>query len=378
MPPVTIDLSDPTLNHSDCAEQGPVHRWTSPNGQSGWIVVGWPQARAALTNSALTKTPAAMAGRRPSTGWKEAITAPMLSHMLAHDGPEHVRLRRTVARLFAAGAIDRFDTTISMAVSERITVLPPFGHRVDLADVYAKPIPYDIITSILGVGGPSLIESSRLLSDVLLAPPRQLQRAGVHMARKLLSELMFRRFIRRDDLLGILARDPTLTWREALSTAALILIAGHETTSGFITGVFYELLRDDRKALKLLRSGDLTMDEMTRTALVRHPPLPIATMRVAAAPLTIDGIDISAGDLVLVSLRAPERSQGGRPHPAAFSHMSFGHGPHYCVGSHLALKQTATAVEELLVARPDIRLDGPPVWRKGVMFGGLEHLPVQL
>ncbi|WP_128645612.1 cytochrome P450 [Rhodococcus sp. BS-15] len=378
MPSTTIDLSNTTLNHADYTALGPVHRWTSPNGQSGWIVVGRPEARAALTNAALAKTPSAMAGRQASTGWKEAITAPMLSHMLAHDGPEHVRLRRTVSRLFAAGAVDRFDTTIAAAVSERITGLPPIGHQVDLAAEYSKPIPYDIITSILGISDLSLVESSRLLSDVLLTPPRQLQRAGVRMARKLLSELLIRHVIRRDDLMGILARDPDLTWQEALSTAALILIAGHETTSGLITAVFYELLRDDRKALQSYRTGDLTMSEVTRRALTCHPPLPIATMRVASSPLTIADTDIAAGDLVLVSLRAPEPSTSCPHSAAAASHMSFGYGPHYCVGSHLALKQTAAAVEELLLARPDIRLDGPPVWRKGVMFGGIEQLPVQL
>lgn len=379
MPPITIDLSNPEFNYAQYAEQGPVHRWTSPNGQSGWIIVGWPETRAALTNTALAKTPAAMAGRQPSAGWKEALTAPLLSHMLAHDGPEHLRLRRTVSRLFAPGSVDRFDTTISLAVSERITALPPIGHRVDLAAVYAKPIPYDIITSILGISDPSLIESSRLLSDVLLTPPRQLQRAGLHMARKLLSEMLFRHVIRRDDLLGVLARDSNLTWQEALSTAALILIAGHETTSAFITAVFYELLREDRQMLNSYRSGDLTMAEVTRTALNRHPPLPIATMRVASTPVTIADIDIAAGDLVLVSLRGPDPSEPSCPHSAAAApHMSFGYGPHYCVGSHLALKQTIAAVEQLLVARPDIRLDGSPQWREGIMFGGVEHLGVQL
>ena len=62
MPPITIDLSNPEFNYAQYAEQGPVHRWTSPNGQSGWIIVGWPETRAALTNTALAKTPAAMAG----------------------------------------------------------------------------------------------------------------------------------------------------------------------------------------------------------------------------------------------------------------------------------------------------------------------------
>ncbi|MDN5856005.1 MAG: cytochrome P450, partial [Actinomycetia bacterium] len=119
-------------------------------------------------------------------------------------------------------------------------------------------------------------------------------------------------------------------------------------------------------------------------------PVPHATFRVAAEPLTLGDIEVPAGEQVLVCLGAANRDPARYEHPDRLdlgrgrtSHLGFGHGIHHCLGAPLARLETRVALETLLGRHPGLRLGVPRdslAWSHGdgLVLRGLAELPVVL
>ena len=148
---------------------------------------------------------------------------------------------------------------------------------------------------------------------------------------------------------------------EAVSNAAVLLFGGIETTEGMIANALWHLL--------------LHPDQL---ALVRSDPVLLAgaveeSLRLEPAAATIDryamrdATPIHAGDLVSVSIAAANRDPAVFEDPDRFDvrrpnaklHLAFAHGPHVCVGMHLARLEAHTALRVLLDRMPSPRLADP-------------------
>ncbi|UUU29148.1 cytochrome P450 [Streptomyces sp. CA-210063] len=170
---------------------------------------------------------------------------------------------------------------------------------------------------------------------------------------------------------------------ELLANCALLLIAGHETTTHFIGNATLALLRHPHAADQLRRRPDL-MPAAVEELLRYDAPVQLM-LRRARHDLDLAGRTIAEGQTVLLVSGAANRHPAVFPDPHVLDferpggrHMAFGHGPHFCLGAALARLEGAIVLEALLTRLPGLCLDGtaPPQWQRSLNFRGLTRLDV--
>lgn len=281
------------------AEKGPIHRFTSPHGVSGWFITGYDLARRVFTDSAVIKTPETMNASFLAdetalprlARFKRAANSYMITHMLGSERPDHTRLRAVVAEPFAPRALTARTPRMTAIADQLVAQMDP-AHPVDLAAAYAVPMPVRNIAEMLGISGTDAAAISRAsarLGDVLCSSDNELRCAAIIFARLLLPSLALRRFVSRDDLLGTLVgeyRRGGIALKETVSTAALLLIAGHEAVTSLILNTMLNLLRNPDEMHRVRANPDALVPVIEET-LRRDAPQPVATLRVASEPIDL-------------------------------------------------------------------------------------------
>ncbi|MFF0494367.1 cytochrome P450 [Nocardia sp. NPDC004068] len=387
---------DPHQFYRDVHRRGPIHRFVSPVGVRGWLVTSQTLAHGVLTDPRIGKGRDTMLGVSAASGadvgWRSRLlrygTEWVVTHMLAADPPDHARLRRAAADRFSPPAVDALVPRIEAFASELVDAIDPSG-PVDLVPALACPLPVAVICSITGISPRHehrIERSSAVLSDVTVAEAAELRWASADFARLIVPHFAARRLRPREDLITDLVRSAEVNLKEGLSTVALLLIAGHETTSNLILGALLALLRRPEEFARV-RADPARLGAVIDETLRTDPPLPVATLRQAHTDLDLAGHRIARGELLMVSLLAanldPQNSSGTEPfdpdRPAR--HMSFGAGIHHCLGARLARAEAVTALRCLLNRYQHLSLAAPIEtlrWRRSIFFRRLESLPVHL
>ena len=179
----------------------------------------------------------------------------------------------------------------------------------------------------------------------------------------------------------------SLTEAEAISNAAVLLFGGIETTEGMIANAVLHLLCSPA-ALDLVLA-DLTLVPAAIEESLRLEPAAAVVDRYATRAVRLGGADIPAGDQVTVSIAGANRDPAIFASPDTFDirrpnagrHLAFAHGPHFCLGAHLARLETQIAIETMLALLPRLRLDrsdqGGPSQPRGLVFRKPPDLPVR-
>jgi cytochrome P450 len=382
------------------AERGPIHRFTAPQGINGWMITSYELARDAFTDTRLIKTPETMNGSyvQDTSGlshrsrFNRWANSHVITHMLGTDEPGHKRLRDIVAEPFAPRALaDRAPriTQLADALLDRMDRTGP----VDLSAAYAVPLPVQTTAEITGVPvehADTITQASAVLGDFLSSSLPELRDGVIGFAKMILPLMILRRFAPRDDVISTLAiahRRGEISFKEATSTASLILLAGHEAVTSMILNTIYALLTHPDEMARA-KSDPKALDPIIEETLRVYTPQPVATLRVAAEPITLGGQEIAAGEWVWISLLAAGYDSTANACPHTFDSMRkprralpFGHGIHYCLGAPLARSLTRIAVERLFARYPDIALAIDPDdlrWRRAIFFRRMEELPVTL
>lgn len=328
----------------------------------------------------------------PRTRWIHRVSGGLTRNMLNTDGPDHVRLRTLVHKAFTPSLVERLRERIQRACDELLDDLTANG-RMDLMNGYALPLPLTIIAELLGIPAEdrsrlhSLTRSSLSASN-LLGVLRSLpdQRLTIRRFRKLIAE---RRREPRDDLITALVQaeeaGDKLSEHELLATMFLLLIAGYETTVNLIGSGALALLQHPEQRERLERDWALAGQAVEE--LLRYTsPLDMASQRFAREDVTVSGVNILQGDVVIVMVGSANHDETQFPDPEAFDimrepnkHLAFGQGLHFCIGAPLARMEGQIALMTLFRRFPDLRLAQEPNtlrWRKSLIVRGLEKLPV--
>jgi len=356
--------------------------------RASYLVTGHAEAREALLDASLSKnTEEFFADRGSSRSLHPAVS----QTMLATDPPDHARLRRLVAGAFSTGTVARLRPYIESVAEQLIDAFDT--PRVDLVEALAAPLPVTVIGELLGVPEEDR-DQLRHLSGQLFAAhaPKTIDDASHAVAEYMDQLVTTKRRSPGDDLLSRLltARDlngETLSQIELTSMAALLLIAGHETTTNAIGNALLALFQYPEALARL--SGDPAQVEAAVDELLRYDsPVALSTFRWTREATTIGGHAVEAGMPVLVALGAANRDPAVFPDPDtldldrdAASHLAFGHGIHRCLGAPLARAEVAIALRTLLVRHPNIMLAEPVeqlAWRETRLVRGLASLPVRL
>jgi cytochrome P450 len=309
--------------------------------------------------------------------------------------PAHGRLRTLISRAFTPRRIAALTEFVQHCVSDALERVAG-QDQFDVIAELSEPVPAQVITHILGVApadAHKFKEQGNLVFRVpsLTGDPVANVRAADQGARWL--EEYFRELIavRRarpvDDLLGSLVHanedGQMLTEQELVSTAALLMIAGHETTTNQIGNATLALL-DHPDELARLRA-DPTLIDSAVEEFFRYEDGGGTITRIATADVEFSDTLVPAGSVIMAPPQAanrdaevfdePDRLDLGRPNNR---HLAFGVGIHTCVGASLARLELAVTMSTLVRRFPELSLPRQTFdWKQSFAERGVRSLVVR-
>ncbi len=394
-------VNDPWPLYEELRRVAPVHR--SPRGF--WVLTRHADCLAVLrdrrassdaTNVDPASAPegfAATRARRNALADVEHDNRPFLFR----DPPDHTRLRALVSKAFTPRMVEGLRTRTESIVAELLDAALARGEMDAVAD-FAHPLPVRIICDMLGVPaedqdrfqGWSAVLARGLDPDFLLTEEVQRARfdAVAAFADYFFALLAERRARPGPDLLSQLAlaeeAGDSLSAGELLSTAILLLVAGHETTVNLIAGGVLALL-DHPDQLERLRADPGLARSGTEELLRFVSPVQF-TGRTLIGDMTVGGVRLARGEFVVVLLGSANRDPEAFSDPEGLDlgradnrHLGFGFGLHHCLGAPLARLEAQVALGELVRRAGSMELACDRVtYRENVVLRGLAALPVRL
>jgi cytochrome P450 len=308
-------------------------------------------------------------------------------------------LRRLAAAAFGRPRIAALRPRIQALVDGLLDELESRGDVVvDIVAGFAFPLPFTVISELLGVPEPDRAQLgawfTRLLAPASApVPPPSAVAASAEVVRYLTELLDRKRLEPGPDLVTDLVRAgaerDALSRQEMLSTIFQLMVAGHDTTTSLIgNGTVALLTHPDQRAALAADPGLLprAIEEMLRW----DAPVPHSTFRYTAQEVQLGGTAIPAYAQVIISLAAANRDPDRYRDAESFDiirpdngHLAFGHGIHHCLGARLARLEGTIAFAALLGRYPAMRLAVPRSalrWDHGdgLVLRGLAELPVVL
>jgi len=401
-------------------DEVPVLGW--PAGPGFWLVLRHADVESVM------RQPQLFSSWLGATQIRDPVTPAALGYvramMLNMDPPAHSRLRTLLARSFTPRAVARLDERIrghARALCER--AFAGRGRRgecdfakdvaadlplLTLADVLGMPeqdrwLLFDWSNRVIGYQDPDYASSAEFdpsggtpmaAEAVALRPrpgpggrmPDPRTREGMpdlYAYAHLLAET--KRRDPGDDVMSILLaqvddQGGRVSVEEFENMFWLFAVAGNETVRNGIPGGCVALLEHPEAQRQLRADGGLmpgAVDEMLRWWT------PVMTFRrTATADCELGGQRIRAGDKVVVSFTSANRDEAVFADPDAFDirrrgpHLVFGHGPHFCLGSHLARAQMRALFDGVLARTSALALAGQPSYLRSNFQRGVKRLPV--
>ncbi|GER90665.1 cytochrome P450 [Dictyobacter vulcani] len=311
------------------------------------------------------------------------------------DPPNHDRLRRIVTSQLTPERVENMSSHIEQIVKEHLDKHAQ-GGQIDIVDDLAYPLPVTVICQLLGVPREdeaqfhawaeplaSVLDPGQVQTE---EQQKQIMQAGRQM-REYMGQLLQKLKAQPGDnlLSGMMAADDidgAMSPRELISTAVLLLIAGHETTVNLITNGTLAMLRSPELLERLRQDPELIITYVEE--LLRYDPPVHFRTRTALADIQIAGTTIPQGATIILVLASGshdgqrfERSEELIPDRQGNEHLGFGSGLHYCVGAPLARVEAHIALGEISrrLIEPKLALDPPP-YRDNAALRGPRHLPV--
>ncbi len=286
--------------------------------------------------------------------------------MLSLDGPQHRRHRSPFAPPFRPRAVAKvFAEDVATGAARLLDELEPDGAG-ELRRGFAGPLAAAIVARALGFdpneAGAVLRWYDAIVGAVTaITAGRTITPEGRRAFAELRSRLLA--VIDRGALLKAVAEHGDLGHEEIVSNAGVLLFGGVETTEGMITNALLHLL--ERPALLATARSDHTALHHALEESLRFEPAASVVDRYCTAETTLRGASIAAGELVRVSIAGANRDPSVFADPNRFDperpnarrHLAFAHGPHNCLGVHLARLEARTAFAQVLERLPNLRLD---------------------
>jgi cytochrome P450 len=316
--------------------------------------------------------------------------------MLDRDPPDHTRLRRLVSKAFTPRAVQALRPRVTELVDGMLDAMARTRH-VDLVEALVFPLPFAVIAELLGTPSADHERIRELTGTVVralepIADPdlvSAIVAADAELTGIAAEMIAWKRDNPADDLLTALinAEDQgdVLDDDELIAQTLLLYIAGHETTVNLIAGGTLALLRNPAQLALLRDDSDLVANAIEE--MLRYDSPVQASRRITLEPVTVGGTEIPAGEFVMASLASANRDERFWGPDAgelrlrrenARQHVSFGAGPHHCLGASLARMEAEIAVERMTARFPDLALDGDATWNGRINLRGPAHLPVSV
>jgi cytochrome P450 len=310
--------------------------------------------------------------------------------MLGMDDPEHRRYRALVSTAFRQKVLAQWEQELVAKVANELIDAFAGRGRAELAREFNFPFPTRVISGILGLPQEDYRQFQRW-STAILSFFTKLDEAVVaseEVKEYMAGILAQRRREPREDLISELAQaeldGERLSDEEIFSFLRLLLPAGVETTYRATGNLLFSLLSNPEQ-LDAVRDDRALVAPAIEEALRLETPL-LNITRLATRDTEISGTPIPAGSTVMLMLAAANRDETRFAEPDRYDifrenpkpHISFGQGPHACIGTHLARLEMRVSLNLLLDRLPRLRLDpdGDDPHIRGQIFRSPTSLPV--
>lgn len=389
---------DPHPVYAALRDTAPVCPMKPPHGIDTYLITRYEDARAALSDPRLSKDMSgAMDAYRRIFGDSSVA---LDDHMLNADPPRHTGLRKMVGAEFTPRRVEALRPRIEQIVTTLLDACPT-REPVDLLTSFAFPLPIIVICELLGVpeGERPDVQtwSTTVAQTGFSEESRRAQQHAEESLHSYFTDLIARkRSHPEDDLLSALTtaryEGRGLTGSEFVSTAFLLMFAGHKTTAYLIGNAVRHLLTHPEQ-LRALRDDPELAGQAVEELMRYDGSVESATFRYTTQDVEIGGTLIPKGALVQIALTSanrdprkfdsPDTFDVRRPGNAQSAHLGFGHGIHYCLGAPLARLETRLALTGLFGRFPGVALADPTgeaPWLEVPFpaFRGLKELPVVL
>lgn len=393
-------LADPYPTYAALREAGPIH-WSEEFFGGAWLLTRHADVEAVLRDVARFSAQRtggwvmqSVAARRELKGFQQLYARAMLFV----DAPDHARIRGVLNAGFRSEVLQRLVPTIEQRVDALLDEVSAVDADAgfDFMQSLARPLPADVMAMLMDIPasdrGDFIAWSDDLAAFIgstipSLEQARRAQTALLAMCGYFERLVPERRDAPGDDLVSRLLRAEAggdiRSGAELLAQCAMLLFAGHETTRNLLGNGLQALLMHPEQWQCLQREPGL-LPNAVRELLRFESPVQYTGRRVAT-DLVLHGQQLRRGDLVVVLIAAANRD------PARYEHadrlditrrpgglLSFGAGPHVCIGAGLTLMEAEIVFGRLLHRFPRLRLvDAWPHWSGNAVYRGLSALPVR-
>ena len=302
--------------------------------------------------------------------------------MLSLDGAEHRSHRDPFARPFRLDAVTtRFAEIVEREVDRLITLVELDG-AADLRAAVAGPLSVEVMVQALGLEETDPVEAlawySAIVAEVTaITAGAASDGSGKDAFARLRASV--EPALDRDPARSLVAAAASeaggLSREQVASNAAVLLFGGIETTEAMIANAFLHLLANDTERALVQADSKLLAGAVEES--LRLEPAAAVIDRYATRDMELAGVPIRQGDLVTLSLAGANRDPGVFADPDRFDvrrdnvnlQVGFAHGPHVCLGMHLARLETRVALGRALERLPNLRLDPErPSAARGLVF----------
>ena len=384
-------IENPYPHYQRMRDVDPVHE--HPLGF--WLVTRYDDVSALLRSSLSVETRNLSGGLVADqvAEFGEVGSALSLS-MLDRDPPDHTRLRSLVAKVFTPKSIAALEPKITALVDESLDRIAE-QQTVDLIEALAFPLPFAVISEMLGTPPTdhvrlrdltgTLVRSLEVVTDPEVL--RAIVAAEIELTDMMNELIAWKRDNPADDLLTALIAanhdGDQLTDDELVAQVLLLYVAGHETTVNLIGNGVLALLRNPDQLAFLRAQPDLAQNAIEE--FLRYDSPVQQSRRITLAPHTIAGREIPAGMFVIAGLASanhderhfgPDANKLRIDRENARTQVSFGAGPHHCLGAALARLEGRVAISSLVTRFPNLSPNGDVQWNGRLNLRGAAKLPV--
>jgi cytochrome P450 len=319
----------------------------------------------------------------------EGVPPALLRAIVLMDAPDHTRMRSLLSPAFSPRVIERLRPRVIAIVNTVLDGLEDEDEADIVADV-GRVVPPAIIAELLDVGveGAQLLleQAPQLVRWMEFNPTPEDFKATVEAAaalRQFLTPIMEKRKREPGDdfISALVAVKDGLSIDEILTTCYVVLSAGGEAVGRLISLATLAILRDPAQIPHLLADPGRAVEELLRMEGTSR-----RLIRIALTDQDLGGHRITKGQLVFINVldvnrdprRAPDAHQLDLSREP-LGHLTFGIGPHFCLGAALARLQATETLVRLFTRFPGLTLTSrEPIWSSSTTFRGLTELPVRL
>jgi cytochrome P450 len=324
-----------------------------------------------------------------SAGYAAVMGEVLGTTILEMDPPEHGAYRAVLQQAFTKVAMQRWETELVEPLVHRMLDELVADGRTDLVRNLLFSFPVRVIADLIGLP-PAQLPAFHRLAVQVIGVTVDMDRATVASAelRTMFEPILAeRRATPTDDMLSLLATaehdGQQLTDEEIYSFCRLLLPAGAETTYRSSSNLLFGLLSDQAQ-LDAVRDDRTLLAAAIEEGIRWEPPLLLIT-RGVTRDTELCGVAVPEGSTLVTSLGAANRDDARWADPDRFDifrerkpHIGFAHGPHMCLGMHLARMETQVALNAVFDRLPDVRFDpdAPPAFISGQIFRAPPRLDV--